>query len=399
VGQTPVLRITEAGAAKPTLAECLAYVQGVYRSIYGQDTYLGNDSQDGQFVALLAQALDDVNGAALSTYNGYSPSSAQGAGLSSIVKNVGIRRKIPTYSTDDFLHVGRAFTTVTGGLVTDPAGYQWAFPTFTIPETGQILVTGTCTTIGAIALAAGAVDTVNGKGAIATVQNGWQSAMNPSAAALGAPVESDSQLRQRQAASVALPSQTLLGGLVGALYAVSGVTRLRAYENDTNQPDANKIPGKGISIVVDGGDANVIAALISLKKGAAGTYGSTVVSVTDDVGISRNINFFRPMQVPISYHIVIKPLVGYTAAVEAQIQQALASWTTDLGIGNGILLSRAYAPADLSDQPTGSTFEIVPNQLTVARDGHVPTGNDVPIAFNEAPICVPASVTIVYVSQ
>jgi len=398
VGQTPVLRITEAGAAKPTLAECLAYVQGVYRSIYGQDTYLGNDCQDGQFLALLAQALDDVNGTALATYNGYSPSSAQGAGLSSIVKNVGIRRKIPTYSTDDFLHVGRAFTTVTGGLVTDPAGYQWAFPDFTIPEAGQVLVTGTCTTIGAISLSAGAVDTANGKGAIATVQNGWQSATNPSAAAPGAPVERDSQLRQRQAASVALPSQTLLGGLVGTLYAVSGVTRLRAYENDTNQPDANGIPGKGISIVVEGGDAIQIATLIALKKGAAGTWGSTVVPITDDVGITRNVNFFRPTIIPITYAMTIRPKAGYTSDVEAQIQASLATWTTDLGIGNGVALSKAYVPADLSDQPTGSTFEIVPNSLIAARDGQISTAADVVLAFNEAPICVPANVTFSYVS-
>ncbi len=214
------------------------------------------------------------NGETLAAYNAYSPSTAQGAGLSSVTKISGIRRKSPTYSTCDFLNVGQAFTAITGGVITDAAGYQWSLPDFVIPATGQILVTGTCTTIGAIALAASAVDTANGKGAIATVQRGWQSVTNPSDAAVGAPVETDSQLRQRQAVSVALPSQTILGGLVGALYAISGVTRLRAYQNDTNQPDANGIPGKGISVVIDGGDANTIASVINLKKGAAGTYGS-----------------------------------------------------------------------------------------------------------------------------
>jgi uncharacterized phage protein gp47/JayE len=396
MGSTPVLRITDAGAAKPTLAECLAFVQSAYRGIYGADTYLGNDSQDGQFTALLAQALDDVNGEALATYNAYAPSSAQGAGLSSVVKINGIRRKVPTYSKADFLHVGRAFTIVKGGLVTDPAGYQWAFPDFTIPTSGQILVTGTCTTIGAIALAANAVDTANGGGQIATIQNGWQSAINPSAAVVGAPVETDSQLRRRQAASVALPSRTILGGLVGALLAVENVTRIRAYQNDTNAPDANGIPGKGISIVVEGGDATMIATLIALKKGAAGTYGSTVVSITDDVGISRNINFFRPTIIPISYAMTIKPLTGYTKDVETQIQQSLADWTSSLGIGNGILLSRAYAPADLPDFPTGNTFEIIPNSLTAARDGRPTTASDVVLAFNEAPVCVPSSVAISY---
>lgn len=398
MGSTPVCQITAAGCVRPTFADCLAYVQGSYRSIYGQDMVLDASSQDGQFMALLANAIHDANGETLAAYNAYSPSTAQGAGLSSNVKINGIRRKSPTYSTCDFLNVGQAFTSVIAGVITDAAGYRWSLPDFVIPATGQILVTGTCQTLGAISLPAGAVDTANDKGAIATIQRGWQAVTNPSAAAAGAPVETDSQLRQRQAFSVALPSQTILGGLVGALYAISGVTRLRAYQNDTNQPDTNGIPGKGISIVIDGGDANAIAAVINLKKGAAGTYGSTMVPVTDDVGITRSVGFFRSMQVPISYNLVIRPLIGYTKAVEAQIQQALADWTSNLGIGNGILLSRAYAPADLSDYPTGSTFEIIPNSLTVARDGRAPTSTDVVIAFNEAPICVPASVTFTYVS-
>ena len=396
MGSTPVCQITAAGCVRPTFADCLAYVQASYRAIYGQDINLDPATQDGQFCVLLANAINDANGEKLAAYNAYSPSTAQGAGLSSTVKINGIRRKSPTYSTDDFQHVGQAFTTITGGVITDPAGYQWTFPDFVIPASGQILVTGTCTTIGAIALSAGAVDTANGKGAIATIQRGWQSVTNPSAAAVGAPVETDSQLRQRQAVSVALPSQTILGGLVGALYAISGVTRLRAYENDTNQPDANGIPGKGIAIVIDGGGANVIANIINLKKGAAGTYGSTVVPVIDDVGIVRNVSFFRPTQVPISYALQVKPLAGYTASVEAQIQQSLSDWTNALGIGNGVMVSRAYVPADLSDQPTGSTFEIVANTLTVARDGIAPTASDAVLAFNEAPVCIPANVTITY---
>ncbi len=78
-----------------------------YRGIYGQDIYLGADSQDGQFMALLANAIHDCNGQTLSVYNAYSPSTAQGNGLSSVVKINGIRRKSATYSTCDFLCVGQ----------------------------------------------------------------------------------------------------------------------------------------------------------------------------------------------------------------------------------------------------------------------------------------------------
>ncbi|WCS27223.1 baseplate J/gp47 family protein [Methylobacterium sp. NMS14P] len=398
MGTTPVGTITAAGFARPAFSYCLDYRQSGTRAIYGQDLYLGEDCQDGQIEVFNAQGIFDVSGVALDTYSHYSPSGARGAGLSSLVKINGLARKVATNSTCDFLQVGQAGTAVSGGTVTDPSGNVWSLPDFLIPAAGQILVTGTCQVLGAVALAAGAVDTANGEGALGNVQRGWQSATNPSAAAPGQPVETDSQLRRRQAVSVALPSLSILGGLVGALRAVSGVTRLRAYENDTNQPDANGIPGKGIALVIDGGDAATIASVIALKKGAAGTWGSTVVPVTDDVGITRTIAFFRPTQVPITYALKVRPLFGYTSSVEAQIQQALSDWTNGLGIGNGVMLSRAYVPADLSDQPTGATFEIIANSLTVARDGVAPTGQDAVLAFNEAAICAPGNISISYAS-
>ena len=35
----------------------LTWVQGQYQAIYGSDVYLGADSMDGQWTAILAQAL------------------------------------------------------------------------------------------------------------------------------------------------------------------------------------------------------------------------------------------------------------------------------------------------------------------------------------------------------
>ena len=35
------------GISAPSFASILTYLQGKYRSIFGADAYLGNDSQDG----------------------------------------------------------------------------------------------------------------------------------------------------------------------------------------------------------------------------------------------------------------------------------------------------------------------------------------------------------------
>lgn len=390
MGSTPVCQITAAGCVRPTFADCLAYVQGAYRSIYGQDMVLDASSQDGQFMALLANGIHDANGETLAAYNAFSPSTAQGAGLSSVVEINGIRRKSATFSTCDFLSVGQAGIVVTGGVITDPAGNQWSLPDFTIPDAGQINVTGTCVTLGAIALAPNAIDTANGKGSIATIQRGWQSVKNLAAAAPGQPVESDSALRQRQSVSTAIPSQSLLEGLYGTLLAVTGVVRCRPYENDTDYPDANGLPGHSVCMVIDGGDAQIIADLIRRKKGNAGTYGTTVIQSTDAAGIVRNIAFSRSIEVPIAYALQIRKLGSYTAKTDLDVRTALSDWTNGLGIGNSVYRDAAYLPAKLSGTIEGMGYEIV--SLAIARNGNVAMQMDVPLAYDERATCTPDSV-------
>ena len=399
MGSTPVCQITAAGCVRPTFADCLAYVQGSYRAIYGQDLVLEASTQDGQFMALLANAIHDANGETLAAYNAYSPSTAQGGGLSSVVKINGIRRKSPTYSTCDFLNVGQAFTQITGGVITDAAGYRWTLPDFVIPATGQILVTGTCQTIGAIALSAGAVDTANGKGSIATIQRGWQSVVNLSAATLGNPVETDSQLRQRQALSTALPAQTLIEALAGTLWALSGMSRLRVYENDTGVTDANGVPGHCISVIADGGDAEAIAKVIAAKKSpGVGTYGDVLFTLTDAYGIPKPVRFSRPTLTPIAWYVTLRPRAGYTMDVAAQIQASLAAYTNALGIGASQALSGGYPAANLTGQASAPAFEIV--GLRAARtDTSNDAYGDVVCAYDEALTCDPSDVVITTVTN
>lgn len=390
MGATPVCQITAAGCVRPTFADCLAYVQTSYRAIYGTDINVEAATQDGQFLTLLANAIHDANGETLAAYNSYSPSTAQGAGLSSVVKNNGIRRKSATFSTCDFLNVGQAGITITGGVITDPAGNQWALPDFTIPNAGQITVTGTCVTLGAIALAPSAIDTANGKGAIATIQRGWQSVTNPAAAAPGQPVESDSALRQRQAVSTAIPSQSLLEGLYGTLLAVTGVVRCRMYENDMDYPDANGLPGHSICAVIDGGDAAVIADIIRRKKGNAGTYGTTLQQITDAAGIVRNVRFSRSVEVPVSYAIQVRSLGGYTAKTDLDLRTSVSDFTNALGIGNSVGLDDAEVAAKFDGAAEGLGYRIV--SLAAARNGNVPLQSDVALAYDERATCTPTSV-------
>ncbi len=375
--------VSPTGITAPTYADVLAYLQAQYQAIYGSNVYLGSDSQDGQFLAIIANAINDANAAAIAVYNAFSPATAQGANLSSVVKINGIARNVASNSSATVLITGQAGTIISNGVVQDTAGYKWNLPaSVVIPPGGSISVTATCQTIGAIAALAG---TLTG---IATPTLGWQNVTNPAAATTGAPVETDAALRARQTLSTAIPSLTVIGGIVGAVAAIPGVTRYAVYENDTATTDTNGLPSHSIALVVEGGDQTAIANAIAAKKTpGAGTYGTTSVTVTDPYGISHVINFFRPTDVAITVAITIKALSGYTTNIGIEIENAVANYLNGLGIGQKVMLSRVYVPANLSGSADGLTYEIT----SLTLNG---SASDVAIAFNQVATSNVASVVI-----
>ena len=380
--------VDSTGISAPSYAAILAYLTAQYQSIYGADVYLGADSQDGQFLAVIASAINDSNAGAIAVYNSFAPSTAQGAGLSSRVKINGIKRLSASFSTVNITLTGQAGTTVTNGTVTDSNKNTWALPpSVTIPSGGTITVTATCTTIGAITAA---TNTVN---IIGTPTFGWQNVTNASAASPGAPVESDAALRVRQGVSVALPSQTVLAGILGAVENIAGVTAARAYENDTASTDANGVTAKSIALVVQGGDAATIAATILAKKTPGTiTYGSTTQSVVDSTGNTHSVKFSVPAPQRISVAISLHALTNYTTVIGDQIKAAVAAYINALGIGNSILLTRLQLPAQLYGGSGSQTFEIV--TIAAAIYPTTPGSSDVAIAFNAIATCAVADIAI-----
>jgi uncharacterized phage protein gp47/JayE len=378
------------GITAPTYADVFAFLQGQYRSIYGADIYLEPDSQDGQLLGVFAKAISDVNSVAIAIYRSFSPATAQGDALSSNVKINGIARKVASYSSADLVLVGQAGATITSGAAKDGNGVKWLLPaTVTLPLSGTITVTATCATIGAIVARVGTINQ------IATPALGWQSVTNPADAAVGAPVEADAALRQRQAVSTALPSLTVLDGIIGAVANVAGVTRYAPYENDTNATDEHGVPAHSISLVVEGGDAMAIAnAIASKKTPGAGTWGTTQVAVTDIYGRPISISFYRPMAAPISATVTLKALAGYTTQTSQQIQQAVSDYVNGVQIGGGLSGSVEWGDALTAANSVGGgvTFKLSGLTLSGPRGAGAP---DVSLLFNEAAFCTPANVSLV----
>ncbi|MDX7085945.1 baseplate J/gp47 family protein, partial [Serratia marcescens] len=273
--------VTASGISAPDYQTILNTLTGYFQQIYGDDVYLESDSKDGQMLAIYARGIHDVNNMAIAVYNSFSPATAQGRGLASNVKINGIAVTPASRSMADVRIVGQVGVSITNGTVRDSNGITWSLPdSVVIGIDGTVTVTATCQIDGAVVAPAGTITEIG------TPTRGWQSVTNPAAATAGRKVETDAELRQRQAKSVAIPSLTVLDGIMGAVAKLDGVERYRGYENDTSVEDANGLPPHSISLVVAGGDAAAIAKTIATKKTpGGGTYGTTTIDVTDKYGI------------------------------------------------------------------------------------------------------------------
>ncbi|EAP9196675.1 hypothetical protein E8A45_23180 [Salmonella enterica] len=382
--------VTAQGISAPDYQTILDKLTSYFRQIYGSDAYLEPDSKDGQMVALWALSVHDANNTAITVYNSFSPTTAQTAALSSNVKINGITRKIATNSTADLLLTGTAGTTITNGSARDKNGIIWNFPaSVTIGVDGTMLVTATCASSGAVAALAGTITTIN------TPTRGWTSVTNPAAAAVGAPAETDAELRIRQGQSVAIPSMTPFEGVDGAIANIAGVTRHKLYENDTGKTDGNGLPPHSISAIVDGGDVTEIARTIRGNKGqGVRTWGKTSVTVPDKYGNPHIISFSRPTDVPVYGKITLKVFAGYTSQIGVQIQQAVADYINRLMIGDQVLLSRIYSPANLGVVSGGNARYYDIQELLIGKSPEAVAAANINIAYDESASCKPENIII-----
>jgi uncharacterized phage protein gp47/JayE len=281
--------IDATGCNGPDFATILANLTADYLSIFGDDAILDPDVQDGQLVGVFAKGLSDASNAVVAAFNSFSPSKAQGNGLSSVVKINGLKRKIPTLSVVSLTLVGQAGITITNGQAFDGVN-TWALPTtVTIPPSGTITVQAVCTAIGAITAAANSITQIK------TQVFGWQTVTNAAQAIPGTPVETDAALRVRQSQSTSLPSQTIFEGIVASIQAIAGVTRARGYENNTGSTDTNGIPTKTLAFVVEGGVTLDIQNAIAQKiTPGIPTLGAQSTTIIDSKGSTRLVKFDRP---------------------------------------------------------------------------------------------------------
>lgn len=392
-----------AGLTIPSYTDILDDNVQQFLNIFGANQYVGNDSAIYQLLSIISLKQSDTCQALQYVYNNTSPLTAIGAGLDRLVKLNGIARLPYTYSTVILTITGTPGTVINNGTAQDGNGNQWLLPSsVTILGCGLVNVTGTCTTPGNITAEP---DTIT---IIATPVGGWTSVNNAEPAVPGTPVETDSQLRARQAISVAVPSITMLDGTIADLKATTGVTRLNVLENPTSGTDIYGNPPHSITCVVDGTATQTAIATAIYNNRGIGCYtngyvdGSptpqtvTVDVVDPDTGYVTPINYLTPSYIPIYVSASVHLLAGGTSATLTAIQTALTNYLNALEIGELVTLSALYAVAmSVTPNIDSPTFSIRALTLGIAPS---PVGtSDITLLFYQVAEGITANVVLTQV--
>jgi uncharacterized phage protein gp47/JayE len=336
--------VGSAGLVINTYASILQDNLQAFLNIYGVNQYIAPDSAIYQLLSIISLKQYDEEQALQLAYNQSSPATAVGAGLDRQVKMNGLARAPYTYSTVTLTLTGTAGALVANGVAQDENGNLWALPALVTITGGSVNTLATCTTPGAVAAEAGTINSIS------TPTAGWTGVTNSSPAVAGTSVETDSELRARQAISVALPGVTPIASTLAAILAVTGVTRVApgyptsggpgtSIENPTGGTDSWGNPAHSISLAVENGSTASIGLAIYLKKTiGCFTNGTTSTLVTDpNTGYQETISFYRPTYLTIYVYCAIHGYGGNTTtATQNAVQAALVAYLAALAIGETV---------------------------------------------------------------
>lgn len=381
--------IDETGLHLPSYNDILQDLITSMKSIFGQDIYIGEDTQDYQQISIFAKKIFDTNALAALVYNNRTPNTSVGIGLDNLCALVGIQRKPASYSTCQVTVNGDAGTVIKNGQCTD-GKVIWNLPEeVTIPDNGIITVEATANETGTIIALPNTITT------IVTPVYGWIGVTNNFTANPGTDQETDMQLRGRFSNATLAPSQSIFDGIQSSIESIPDVVRVVGYENDTGTASTEGFPPHSITFVVEGGEDGAIGESI-LNKKTPGCYtnGTTEVQVYSQNGNVSTIRFYRPTYKNIYVKIGIKKLSGYNDNSVTEIQEAVNNYINGLQIAEDVYQSIIWSVATSTMQNLQNPSFAVTN-VQLSTDGSTYTNSDVITAFNEAAISTIAQIQVV----
>lgn len=370
---------------------------------------LDSSTPDGLKIAHDAEVFSALDETIQQAYNSKDPNKASGIDLDVISSLTGTVRSAGTSSTvSGFVLTGVPTTTIvpegtrfrsrtTGTIWT--LDQQW-----TIGTSGTAVVDITASTTGPVEADA---DTIT---EILDTVGGLTSVNNPTPATPGTDVESDSSLRVKRATAVGRPGNNQIDSMLGELYAVDGVRRVKVYENDTNSATVSTdnphgLPPHSISPIIDGGDDDDVAMAIYIKKNPGVLLNQSGTAVSVDITSPtypsnvKTIHFARPKYVDMVIDITLVDDGSLPSDIEQQIRDAFIEFAggdlvpTNVGfkvdgfdIGESVPYSTLFTPINKVIGAYGNSYV----KTMTANDGTT----NVDIAFNELSRWTTSNITV-----
>ena len=182
---------------------------------------------------------------------------------------------------------------------------------------------------------------------IITTISGFDSCYNLSVPTLGRLRQTDIEYRQSYLQKIASRSSSMLESITSSILEnVEDVVSASAYENSSNETDADGRPPHSVEVVADGGaDAEIAAEILKKKAAGIATFGSVAVDVPDAFGGTVEIRFNRPDMV----YTWLKVTVTRNASqpippnYDELIKNAILECMSDLKAGDSVI-TQDYLP-------------------------------------------------------
>jgi len=270
-------------------------------------------------------------------------------------------------------------TLPSGALAQDDAGNLWSSSGAAVfGGGGTASVQFTCLTLGAIELGIGELTK------IAQISPGWDAITNLGAATVGTETESRANFEIRRQESVAFNSKGTPAAIRAAVFSVSGVLDVFAYDNFTNAVvnyGATNYPLAPHSIyvgVIGGDDQAVADAIWSRKDAGCDMNGNTSVTVEDKEQYSYpyptyTMKFERPASLPILFDVQLANNLSLPANIVDLVKAAiLATFTGANGAQRarmgGVIFASNYYGAVASIDSSVSIIQIKIGTVTATLD-------------------------------
>lgn len=370
---------------------------------------LDPSTPDGLKIAHDAEVFGALDETLQQAYNSKDPNKASGidldivAALTGTVRSEGSRSTVTGFilkgvPTTTIVPQGARFRSRTTGTIWT-LDQQW-----TIDASGTAVVDITTTTTGPVEADANTITEI-----LDTV-GGLTSVNNPTPATPGTDVESDSALRVKRATAVGRPGNNQIDSMLGELYAVDGVRRVKVYENDTNSASVSidnphGLPAHSISPIIDGGEDDDVAMAIYIKKNPGVLLNQSGIPISVDVvspvypANVKTIRFARPNYVDMVIAITLKDDGSLPSDIEQQIQDAFLEFAggdlvpADVGfkvsgfdIGESVPYSTLFTPINKVIGQYGNSYV----QTMTVNGGTT----NVTTAFNELSRWTSSNITV-----